>query len=288
MCSVLTAQPITPSIGAEIDGIDVRVINNDQIESIRRALDRYMLILLRDQDLDLDSMCEFSALFGELMALPYIAPIPTHPNVIRVLKEAEEIDMGVFGGEWHSDFSFLAQPPSTSILYARDIPLLGGDTLWANMVEAYRTLPEIIGDQLDSRFAVHTGTPYGARNAPDPEEQFKGSIQIDRNNPEADKETMHPVVCRHPVTGEEMLFINPTYTIRIEGYVEAESRELLNRLFQHCTRPETCCRIRWRPGTLALWDNRRTMHYAVNDYDGHRREMWRTTLKGHAPLTAIS
>lgn len=288
MRPVLTAQPITPSIGAEIDNIDVRALNNDQIECIRQSLDRYQLILLRDQELDLDSLCAFSARFGELMALPYISPIPSHPNVIRVLKEAEEIDMGVFGGEWHSDFSFLAQPPSTSILYARDVPAVGGDTLWANMVEAYRTLPESIGSQLENSLAVHAGTPYGVKNAPDPEQQFKGSIQIDRNNPEADKETMHPLICRHPDTGEKMLFINPTYTIRIDGCAEAESKALLDNLFQHCMRPEICCRIRWRPGTLALWDNRRTMHYAVNDYDGRRREMWRTTLKGHAPLAATS
>ena len=286
MCPEPTVQPITPTIGAEIDGIDVRTLNKDQIDFVRQALNQYQLILFRNQKIDLDSMCEFSALFGELMALPYIAPIPTHPKVIRVLKEAEEIDMGVFGGEWHSDFSFLPQPPSISILYAHEVPSIGGDTLWANMVDAFRQLPGRLVDRISHRRAVHTGAPYGVKNAPDLEEQFKGSIKIERNNPDADRETLHPVVCTHPDTGENTLFINPTYTVRIEGCSESEGRELLDKLFQHCTRPETCCRIQWRQGTLALWDNRRTMHYAVNDYDGHRREMWRTTLKGHAPLPA--
>lgn len=286
MSSSFSIEPITPAIGAEIDGLDTRDLNNGQVSALREALNRYKVILLRNQNLDLDTLCAFSERFGELMQLPYIEPVASHPTVIRVLKQAEEINMGVFGGEWHSDFSFLEEPPSYSVLYARDVPPLGGDTLWVNMVKALEQLPLALRAQLKGVCAVHTGTPYGTLSAPDPSVQFKGSINIQRNNPEADKETLHPVICTHPETGEQTLFINPTYTIGLKDSSELQNDEWLQKLINHCMRPEIGCRIRWRTGTLALWDNRTTMHYAVNDYDGHRREMWRTTIRGHKPIMA--
>jgi len=191
--------------------------------------------------------------------------------------------MGVFGGDWHSDFSFLPAPPSASILYAEDIPPVGGDTLWADMVQALDGLAPELRSALAGRDAIHVGAPYGVRYAPADDTRFKGSIGIERNNPEADRETRHPAVCRHPETGEPLLFVNPTYTTGIDGYSESESSQLLRRLFEHCTRPEFCCRFKWSPGSLAIWDNRSTMHYAVNDYDGYRRCLYRTTVQGDVP-----
>jgi taurine dioxygenase len=208
------------------------------------------------------------------------------PNVIRVLKEADEINMGVFGGDWHSDFSFLDEPPMASILYASEIPASGGDTLWINMAQAWEALPTELRGQVEGRIAIHAGTPYGIQHAPEASTQFKGSIEIERNNPEADRETRHPAVCRHPETGEHMLFVSPTYTTRIEGLDAMASDALLASLYRHCTRPEFSCRFSWQAGTVAVWDNRNTMHYAVNDYDGHRRLMYRTTIKGHSPIAA--
>ena len=122
-------------------------------------------------------------------------------------------------------------------------------------------------------------------HAPADEEQFKGSIEIERNNPEADRETRHPAICKHPETGAELLFVNPTYTTRIDGLPPAQSRELLQDLYRHCMRPEHGCRLKWAPGSLAIWDNRSTLHYAVNDYDGYRRCLYRTTIAGDPPLS---
>ena len=170
-----------------------------------------------------------------------------------------------------------------SILYALEVPPVGGDTLWVDMAAAFAALPEAERESLRDRVVIHSGKPYGVQHAPDPETQFRGSIQMDRNNPEADRETRHPMVAVHPDSGEEMLFINPTYTTRIEGMDEGESRETLARLYRHCLRPEFSCRFRWQAGTVAVWDNRSTMHYAVNDYDGYRRLMHRTTIAGHPP-----
>jgi taurine dioxygenase len=195
--------------------------------------------------------------------------------------------MGVFGGDWHSDFSFLEAPPSLSILYAAEIPPLGGDTVWCNMAAAYAALDHELKSELQGRAVIHTGAPYGVQNAPPEDVQSRGSIRIERNNPEADRETLHPAVCRHPLTGEAALFVNPTYSTRFDGMSEEESRPLLQRLYTHCTRPEFTCRYRWKRGTVALWDNRMTLHYAVNDYDGYRRLMYRTAVGGGRPVPDV-
>ncbi len=279
-------RPLTPKLGAELDGIDSGRLDAAAFARLHVLLLDYKLLFLRRQRLDLDALRDFGARFGELMELPYIKPHDGHPFVIRVLKQADEIGMGVFGGDWHSDFSFLELPPSLSILYAEEIPPVGGDTLWVDMSSALAALPDDLRARLDGRAGVHSGTPYGVRYAPPAETQFKGSIEIERNNPEADRETLHPLVCRHPETGEATLFVNPTYTVGIDGMAKAESDELLDRLYRHCTRPEFGCRFRWSPGTLALWDNRSTMHYAVNDYDGFRRCLYRVTVRGQKPMPA--
>ena len=282
----LQISPLTPTLGAKIDGIDIRRLDQPRFETLYRLWLEYKVLFLRNQDIDLDDLLTFSRHFGDLMRLPYIKPHEDYPDIIRVLKEADEINMGVFGGDWHSDFSFLEAPPQASILYAEQTPPSGGDTLWVDMVQALKMLPQQLRTQLDGKIAIHCGTPYGVAHAPAEDTQFKGSIQIERNNPEADHETRHPAICRHPDTGEEILFINPTYTTRIEGISAPDSDKLLAKLYQHCTRPEFSCRFKWSPASLVLWDNRSTMHYAVNNYDGFRRCMYRTTIQGMPPLPA--
>lgn len=279
----LQIRPLTPKLGAEIQQLDVTRLDDSNFEQLYQAWLAHKVVFLRAQDLDLEQLQQFSQRFGEMMQLPYIKPCQDYPMIIRVLKQADEIDMGVFGGDWHSDFSFLAVPPKASILYAEELPPIGGDTLWVDMTQALARLPGELLEALQNRIAIHSGTPYGVAHAPGESTQFKGSIEIERNNPEADRETRHPAICRHPETGEPMLFVNPTYTTRIEGYSAAESTALLARIYQHCTRPEFGCRFQWSPGSIALWDNRNTMHYAVNDYDGYRRCLYRTTISGEPP-----
>ena len=274
---------LTPAIGARIKGLDITRLDEPRFEWLYQAWLRHKLLFIHDQTIELDDLLAFSRRFGKLMRLPYIKPHDGYPDVIRVLKQADEVGMGTFGGEWHSDFSFLAAPPQASILYAEDIPPLGGDTLWADMALAWRRLPPDLRAAVDGRIAIHSGTPYGVAHAPAENTRFKGSIEIERNNPEADRETRHPAVCRHPQTDEPMLFVNPTYTTGIDGYEPAEARALLDIIYRHCTRPEFCCRFKWEPGIIALWDNRNTMHYAVNDYDGYRRCLYRTTIEGDPP-----
>ena len=276
--------PLTPNIGANIICGDVSFLSDEVRKMLYQALVQYKVIFIKDQQLDESQLIEFSKGFGELMTLPYIKPLKDFPQIIAVLKEANEINMGVFGGDWHSDFSFLREPPAASILYSLEIPPLGGDTVWTNMAAAYSALSDDMKDFLRDREVIHTGAPYGVKNAPDPATQFKGSIVMDRNNPEADQETVHPAVCRHPDSGEASLFINPTYTTRFADMSQQQSAPILTQLFAHCVRPEFSCRFRWSANTVAIWDNRITMHYAVNDYDGHRRLLHRTAIKG-ASLT---
>ena len=277
---------LTPALGARIDGIDVTALTDAGFDRLYQTWLERKVLFIHGQSLDLDALLAFSRRFGALMRLPYIKPHHGYPEIIRVLKQADEINMGTFGGDWHSDFSFLEAPPKISILYAEEIPPRGGDTLWIDMARAWQRLPQDLRARLAGRHAIHTGAPYGVKHAPEEDTRFRGSIQIERNNAEADRETRHPAVCRHPETGEEMLFLNPTYTTRIEGYGAAESDALLQALYRHCTRPEFSCRFKWEAGVIALWDNRNTLHYAVNDYDGYRRCLYRTTIAGHPPCPA--
>jgi taurine dioxygenase len=280
----LQLHPIAGALGAEIAGIDLaRSLSAAQFAEIRRAFLEHLVIFFRDQTLSPEQHTAFSARFGKLSRMPYVKALDAHPDIIAVLKEADEQKISVFGGAWHSDFSFLDEPPLGSVLYALDVPPYGGDTLWSNMYAAYDALSEGMKRLLDGLVAQHSGHVYGMDGVP-ADLRTSRSIAISRNNPEADIERGHPVVRVHPETGRKALFVNPIYTTRFDGTSAAESKPLLDFLYAHATRPEFTCRFRWRKGSLAVWDNRCAMHYAVNDYDGRRRLMHRTTIAGDRPF----
>lgn len=278
-------EPVTPNCGARVEGVDLSAaISDDLAGALRQALHRHQVLFFPAQHLDLARQKAFTGVFGELMRLPYVEPLEADPQVVAVKKSASEVNMGVFGGDWHSDFSFLAEPPAGSVLSAATIPPVGGDTLWANQVAAFETLEAEMKSLLEERGAIHLGAPYGVRHAPPASARAAASVTITRGDPGADEERVHPAVRRHPESGARALFLNPIYTTRLEGMTEAESAPVLARLYRHGTRPEHCCRHRWRAGDLVVWDNRTTLHYAVNDYDGHDRLLYRTTFSdGLAP-----
>lgn len=272
-------KPMTGTVGAEIDGVDLtEPISGDLAEALRQALWAHQVLVFRDQHVDIAAQKRLTTVFGSIMRLPYVAPLDDDPEVIAVLKEASERNVGVFGGDWHSDFSFLAHPPAGSVLNAVEIPDFGGDTLWANQVAAYEALPASLREHVEGRDSIHVGKPYGVKHAPPEETRTGGSIRMVRGDPEADRETRHPAVLEHPRSGRKALFVNPIYTTRLGGMSEAESAPILEALYKHCIRPEFCCRLRWTPGAVVVWDNRTTLHYAVNDYDGVRRLLYRTTF----------
>ena len=282
----ITVQPVAGSLGAEVSGIDLAgPLSNTAAAEIRRAFTENLVLFFRDQHLTPEQHLAFSGLFGRLCRMPYIKHMDEYPDIIAVLKEADERKISTFGNAWHSDFSFLEEPPLGSILYAREVPSHGGDTLFANMYEAYEALSEGMKRMLLGLKAMHSGKPYGQGGLPK-DLKTSRSIGIERNNPEADREVAHPVVRLHPESGRKALFVNAIYTTRFEDMSEAESRPLLDFLFEHVQRPEFACRFRWAEGSLAVWDNRCTLHYAVNDYDGSRRLMHRTTVAGERPMAA--
>lgn len=276
---------LTGFLGAEFPGVDLaEPLSEATAAALRSGLDEHHVLVVRDQQLTLAKQKAVTEVFGDLMTLPYVVPTAEDEHVIAVRKEADEINTGVFGGDWHSDFSFLDNPPAGSVLQAIVVPPVGGDTLWVNQVEAYRTLPTHLRDIVDERGAVHIGAPYGVTHAPPIETRASASIQMRRGDPAADREIVHPSVLTSPETGERSLFLNPIYTTRFEGMSEEASRPLLNEIYRHAVRPDFGYRHRWRVGDVLIWNNRTTMHFATNDYDGHRRLLHRTTFRRQRPV----
>jgi taurine dioxygenase len=278
-------RPLAGALGADIYGVDLASPGETALADIKRAFADYLVLHFHNQKLTPEQHVALTKRFGPTSRSPYIKHMDEHPDIIAVLKEADEARISTFGNAWHSDFSFLEEPPLGSLLYAREVPSHGGDTLFANMYLAYEALSDGMRRMLDPLKAVHSGKPYGV-NGVSTDLKVSRSIGIERNRPEADREILHPIVRLHPVTKRKALFVNSIYTTRIEGMTVEESRPLLDFLFDHAIRPEFTCRLRWRGGDLAMWDNRCAMHYAVNDYDGQRRLMHRTTIAGERPMGA--
>ena len=276
-------QPLAPACGAEITGIDLTRADEASMQAVRASLAEHGVLFFRDQRFTPVQQIEVTRRFGPVLRVPYIRHMDEHPDIIAVLKEADERCISTFGGTWHSDFSFLDEPPSLTLLYAIELPPLGGDTLWASQYAAYEALSKGMQKMLDPLRCIQTAWPHGTRG-PGIDAPVSRSIGMVRGDPAADREVLQPVVRVHPVTRRKALFVNPVYSQRFEGMSEAESKPLLHYLFQHATSPEFCCRLRWAPGTLAVWDNRCLLHLAINDYAGSRRLLHRTTVAGDRPV----
>jgi taurine dioxygenase len=280
----IEVRPIAGALGAEIRGVDAsRPMAAAVVDEVRAALDRYLVVFVGDQAMSLEQLKSFSECFGALTRVPYVGALADHPEIIAVLKEPEERNISTFGGTWHTDFSFLERPPVASILFAEEVPSVGGDTLWANMYAAHDALSPGMQQTLARLNAMHSGHVYGAARPPT-DIATSTSIEISRNNPQADVERAHPVIRVNPRTGGRALYVNPVYTTRFEAMTEEESRGLLEFLYAHCTRPEFTCRFHWTAGSIAVWDNRYSLHMAINDYDGCRRSMYRTSTVGEVPV----
>jgi len=240
------------------------------------------VIAIRDQQIDHGQQIALARRFGELDVHPIAIGTEDHPEIIRVWKPADE--PACFGTSWHTDNTFFERPSKTSVLYGVSIPPLGGDTLYASMTAAWDALSPSMQSMLEGLRAVHS-----ASDAYDPattgDAKYKGEAAISyRYSESIYDEVEHPVVRIHPETGRKGIFVNPMFTQRIVGLEQHESRALLEMLYAHSVRPDFTCRVRWAPGTLTIWDNRCTQHYAMNDYHGHERLMYRITVTGERPV----
>jgi taurine dioxygenase len=277
----LTAVPVSGALGAVVRGIDLtRVTRSEELDGVRQALADHLVVFLPDQPLTLDDLERVTDLLGGRDTTPYVTPLEDRPFVIRVIKEAT--DALNFANAWHTDLSYLPSPPSYTLLHGWDVPAFGGDTVWSNQYLAYESLSGGLKKTLCGLGAVHSaGWAYGTGGVLDQVKDLT-SMAI---APSADAfgEQVHPVVIEHPVTGRPALYVNPVYTTRFAGWTQAESQALLTHLYHHSINENFTCRLHWDVHTLTIWDNRCTMHNALNDYSGVRREMYRTSVKGAVP-----
>ncbi|MGY8993908.1 MAG: TauD/TfdA dioxygenase family protein [Rhodospirillales bacterium] len=269
----IDVRKLTPTIGAEIFGVDIgHGVSKGQYDEIRQALLDNLVIFFRDQDMTLDQHKAFGRLFGKLHIHPEPAfPVAGHPEVITI--KADENSMRVAGEVWHSDVSCDAEPPMGSILHIHNVPENGGgDTLFANMYAAYEGLSETMQSFVGGLSAMHDGNAaYRDKPAvPDPDKVY----------PRAE----HPIVRTHPETGRKALFVNRYFTEGIVGLSVEESNALLEILYRHIEKPEWQCRFKWQPNSVAFWDNRCAQHNAIWDYFPQRRFGYRVALCGEKPV----
>jgi taurine dioxygenase len=271
----LDVRPVAGALGAQIHGVDLsRPLAPATVAALRAALLEHLVIFFRDQTLTPAQQLAFARAFGEPVEYPQLKGLADFPMITPVVKlEHERVN---FGGIWHSDTTYLERPPMGSMLYAREVPPRGGDTLFANQYLAYETLSEDLRRVLDGLVGVNTSSKAAASKTREDRMRAAGEeLKVLVGE--------HPVARTHPETGRKALFVNVGHTERFRGWSEEESRPLLEYLFAHQVKPEFTCRFRWEPGSLAFWDNRCTQHNPVNDYHGYRRVMHRVTLAGDVP-----
>ena len=272
---VLEITRLSGVLGAEIVNIDIADLDEADFASIRHALIDYGVICIRDQHLSPDTLLEFARRWGDVHRHPYLRGLDDRPEIIEIVKEPE--DTAGFGDHWHTDQIFTPEPAMATMLYAREVPTVGGDTMFACLHQAFESLSGGMQTMLCRLRTCNRYDKGATRSA-----RMQGRIPL----PDQPAETVvHPLVRVHPETGRRGLYLTDTRTTRcIDGMSEAESRPLLDWLLRHATQPALTCRLAWRPGTLGIWDNRRLLHMALNDYTGQRRVMHRITIRGARPL----
>ena len=273
--SHIDVHPVSGALGAEIKGVDISIpLEAEVVSKIRDALLKHLVIFFQNQVITPRQQLNFAEQFGIPMEYPQLKGLPDCPLVTEVIKlEHETLN---FGGVWHSDTTYLQQPPMASLLYAIEIPPYGGDTLFSNQYMAYETLSDGLKKTLSELVAVNTSSkPEVSMTREDRMREAGMELNI--------LSASHPAVRTHPETGNKALFVNKAHTTHFKDWTESESKSLLEFLFQHQVRTEFTCRFRWEKNSLAFWDNRCVQHHPVNDYQGFRRIMHRVTIAGDKP-----
>jgi taurine dioxygenase len=273
-----TITPLTPTIGAEIAGLDLeRPLSSQASEWLREAWVRHKVIFIRDQDLSYDAHERLARIFGDLEGHPVLPSVPGHPHILSIsgvegaVITAESYPAFTAFNKWHTDVTFRERPSIGSVLRARLIPPVGGDTIWADAAAAYAGLPKEVQDRI-----AHLDAEHDVVKSFGPRVSDEKRAQLARDLPPV----RHPVVRTHPETGEKVLYVNYTFTTRILDVDPAESETLLKLLCDRIKVPEYHVRFCWTPNALAIWDNRSTQHYAVGDYWPQPRTMERATVSG--------
>ena len=277
-------EPITGAAGCEITGVDIsRPLDEETLGEVMLAFQHFLVIMFRDQTLSPEQHKAFSRYFGELTELPQAPIFPGHPDMQEVRREAHEPVTVVPFTQFHTDSPFLIRPPLCICMHAHDVPRYGGDTAFANMYLAYETLSDGLKETLDRLEVVYSGKDIWSRNAKlDPDKQLR--LREGHAFTEDQLENIHPAVRRHPVTGRKALYVTGAYFKRFVGWSEEDSRGLLTYLLTLPHRLQHQVRIRWKPNTFIVWDNRFTQHCGIHDYENERRHLVRTTVIGERPV----
>ncbi|NQU62089.1 MAG: TauD/TfdA family dioxygenase [Rhodospirillales bacterium] len=279
----IEVHPIAGALGAEISGVDLsQPLDGQTFKEVHQAFLDHLVIFFRDQNLSPDQHKAFARQFGELHHNDFIHEIEDHPEIVRVARAAT--DQFVFGNDWHADVTYTKVPSLGSVLYALDVPDFGGDTLFSNLYTAYETLSETMKETLSGLRGLHTAEAIFGKSGAYVQDNYKeGHKATGVSHNEASTEIYaHPIVRVHPETNRKGLFVSSIFTVGIEGMSDDESRAILDFLFEHSVRPDFTSRFRWEKGSLAFWDNRCTLHYALNDAAGVDRLLHRVTvLDGH-------
>ena len=270
--------PLAGALGAEITGVDL--LATKEWDAIHKAFADYSVLVVRDQKLQPADIMTIGGHFGAPCHYPFVTGMEGFPFIFEVVKEQNETKN--FGGAWHSDTAYLAQPPLATLLYAVETPTHGGDTLFTSTYAAYDTLSDGMRRCVDGLIGVNSAElkHHGGRTKQ--HSNIKG-MKVHDTDSAPSYIAEHPVARTHPVTKKKALYISRSHTICFKGMTEEESQPLIHYLQSHQTRPEFTCRVRWAPGTLTIWDNRCTQHNAVNDYHGQRRRMQRLTVGAQTP-----
>lgn len=279
--ATITVRPLSAHTGAEITGVDLsRPLAEQTYLEIRQAFNQWGAIFFRDQDITPAQQLAFGRRFGKVEVDDYASNLPTmdgNPEIKEIVREPEHARN--VGGFWHMDKCFLPHPDIASILYARELPSFGGDTMFAHLGAAYDALSPGLQATLETLSTVLVKShSYGIGGTPTP--GVSAAFYAEMLEKFAGIEATHPVVAHHPETGRKVLFLGPVYSDRFDGWTRGESLPLMNYLSTVITKPEHTCRFRWEDGSLAMWDNRAVAHYALDDYPGQRRVMHRLTVEG--------
>jgi len=276
----IEVKPVSGNLGAEIHGVDLRAALDDATYAeIRQALLEHCVIFFRDQDITPEQQVAFAGRFGTLQVHPYIPTLEGHPEIIELKsEETGPAEMSYQSNKWHTDMTFMQEPPMGCVLFGKVIPPAGGDTMFLNLYRAFDTLSPTMQQFVETLTGVHDIT---ASMPADFLQQSWAPQQLGRLQ-EKTPPVEHPVVRTHPETGRKCLFVNSNFTSHIKELARIESDALLNMLYEHIAKPENVCRFNWEPHSIAFWDNRCTQHYAVNDYHS-LRTMYRVTVEGDKP-----
>ena len=271
-------EPASDAVGAICSGVQLKSLTDGEFEAIQEAFYDRGVVFFLEQEMTPEEHIEFAERWAEIDINRFFSPVPGYPQIAQVLKEPDQTKN--IGGGWHTDHSYDQVPAMGSILRAIELPESGGDTLFASVQAAYDGLADEDKELIEPLRGTHSSRQifgYGAEEAGEVGDRFVNADQ-------ATQDAVHPVALAHPETGRKGIYVNAAFTTGIEGMEKTESDPILQTLYTECVKPEYHFRFEWKPGSIAMWDNRSTWHWALNDYHGQRRYMHRITLKG-VPLS---